>query len=101
MPGHVVALFGLVVGWPDPARPASVKPRLPQPAVLFREQYDEAAQGSQIALYDERLRGFQEEQGLPEIGWSATVANRLAGATALNGREQLRATLNMLGFGLE
>jgi nitroreductase len=35
LPPRVFALFGLVVGRPDPARPAAVKPRLPQSAVLF------------------------------------------------------------------
>jgi nitroreductase len=38
LPPNVVAVFGLAVGRPDPERPASVKPRLPQNAVLFRER---------------------------------------------------------------
>ena len=43
LPREAFALFGMTVGVPDPARPASVKPRLPQAAVLFCEQYDQSA----------------------------------------------------------
>ena len=35
---NAFALFGLAVGKPDPARPASIKPRLPQDVVLFKER---------------------------------------------------------------
>ncbi|GAA4336134.1 NADPH-dependent oxidoreductase [Pigmentiphaga soli] len=101
LPPHVFALFGLVVGRPDPAKPASVKPRLPQEAVLFREQYGAAGTAEAIAAYDERLREFQREQGMPERGWTQQAAHRVRGPEALNGRDVLHGVLRSLGFGLE
>jgi nitroreductase len=43
LPPRVFPVFGMCVGYPDPDRPAAVKPRLPQDAVLHRERYDLAA----------------------------------------------------------
>jgi nitroreductase len=37
-------VFGMCVGHPDQARPAEVKPRLAQAAVLHREHYDAAGE---------------------------------------------------------
>lgn len=101
LPPHVFALFGLVVGKPDPAHPASVKPRLPQDAVLFREQYAADAHDDAVAAYNDGFRAFQREQGLPDRAWSTVVAQRLRGPEVLHGREALRDILHGLGFGLK
>lgn len=101
LPPHVVALVGLSVGFPDPAAPASVKPRLPQSAVLFREKYRPETDPAAIAAYDARLRGFQREQGMAERDWSEQATHRVRSAEALSGRHVLRETLLELGFGLK
>lgn len=101
LPPHVFALFGLAIGRPDPATLASVKPRLPQDAVLFREQYEEPDLVGKLSRYNRHLRAFQQEQGLPEQDWSAIVANRLRGPEILHGRDKLRDILNGLGFKLK
>ncbi len=62
LPPHAVAAFGLAVGVPDPTENAGVKPRLPQGAVLHREQYDASAD-AHIAAYDERLCGAGDHFG--------------------------------------
>jgi nitroreductase len=100
LPPQVFALFGMAVGRPDPAAPASVKPRLPQDAVLFREQYGNDDGDRALSAYDRRLRTFQQEQGLAEQDWTAIVANRLRGPDILHGRDKLKAILEGLGFGL-
>lgn len=101
LPGHVFPLFGLVVGWPDPARPAAVKPRLTQEAVFFRERYGTAEERENaVRLYNDRFRAFQRSQALPERDWSEVVAQRLRGPEALYGREHLSRILGELGFGL-
>jgi len=100
LPPQVVALVGLSVGFPDPAAPASVKPRLPQGAVLFRERYRHGADATKIAAYDARLRGFQREQGMAERDWSEQATTRVRDAAALSGRHVLRETLLELGFRL-
>lgn len=101
LPPRTFALFGLTVGYPDPAAPASVKPRLPQQAVLFREQYGEAAGPAALAAYDDRLRGFQREQAMVERDWSEQASQRVRGAESLAGRDALRGVLNALGFRLD
>lgn len=102
LPPKVFALFGLAIGHPDPAAPASVKPRLPQQAVLFREQYGEPeATTVALAAYDQRLRSFQREQGLPERDWTEQASQRVRGPEALAGRDVLHEVLRGLGFGLK
>lgn len=98
LPPHVMALFGMCVGYPDPDKPADIKPRLPQAAVLHREQYSIAAQTSEFAAYDARLVEFQREQGMKEIPWTELATNRVKTAASLHGRDRMRAALNALGF---
>lgn len=100
LPAQAFALFGLTVGYPDPAAPASVKPRLPQEAVLFREHYGSAGSTAALAAYDVRLRGFQREQGMPERDWSEQASQRVRGIESLAGRHLLRDVLHGLGFRL-
>ena len=100
LPAHTFALFGLSVGHPDPKRPAAVKPRLPQEAVLFRETYGEGRNGPALAAYDQRLRSFQREQAMTERNWTEQAIQRVRGAASLSGRDGLRGTLNVLGFDL-
>jgi hypothetical protein len=76
LPPHAAAVFGLVVGWPDPAAAAAVKPRLPQAAVLHEESYALAAQRTAVRRYDETARGFQRSQGQDPTGWTAQILAR-------------------------
>ncbi len=101
LPADVGAVFGLCVGWPDATRPASVKPRLPQEAVLFHERYDAAAEVSAIERYESEMRTFQVSQRIAEVGWSKTVLARSKGIEGLSGRHVLKQTLKRMGFGLE
>jgi hypothetical protein len=101
LPPQSVALFGLTVGVPDPAAPASVKPRLPQAAVLFRETYGEAHAPAALAAYDRSLRSFQREQAMIERDWTEQASQRVRGAESLAGRDVLRDVLHGLGFQLK
>jgi nitroreductase len=100
LPPHVMALFGMCVGYPDPAAPTGVKPRLPQSAVLHHEQYSAAAQSAAFTAYDLRVREFQREQGMTEIDWTQQAANRVKTAESLHGRDRMREALANLGFRL-
>jgi nitroreductase len=101
LPQDVFTLFGMTVGRPDPARPAPVKPRLPQAAVLFRGQYQWGeAQRAAIDLYNERLRAFQRAHGMTEQDWTAQAAKRVRDEKALTGRHVLRGVLHKFGFKL-
>lgn len=101
LPPQSFALFGLTIGVPDPAAPASVKPRLPQEAVLFRETYGQADAPPALAAYDRHLRSFQREQAMVERDWTEQASQRVRGADSLAGRDVLRDVLHRLGFQLK
>ncbi|MET7242747.1 NADPH-dependent oxidoreductase [Methylobacterium sp. EM32] len=101
LPPNVLAVFGHCVGWPDPERPAAVKPRLPQEVVLHRGRYDPALASGPIAAYDAAMVGFQAGQRMPEVGWSGAALERVRGPGSLSGRDRLRGILERRGFGLK
>ena len=100
LPPHVFAVFGMSVGYPDPARETGVKPRLPQSVVLHREQYSAPPRDEAIAGYDATMREFQGEQGMRAIDWTQQCINRVKDAEALRGRDRMREALQNLGFEL-
>jgi len=99
LPKNVMAVFGQCIGYPDPARPAAVKPRLPQSVVLHRERYSAPSQPA-VDGYDERLAAFQRSEGMATIGWSKMALERVGGIAALTGRDRIREEINTLGFDL-
>ena len=100
LPPHVFAVFGMSIGYPDPARPTDIKPRLPQSVVLHREQYSVEAHSDAIDDYNATMRGFQREQGMKAIDWTQQCFNRVKDAAALRGRDRMREALRNLGFEL-
>ena len=98
LPPHVMALFGICVGYPDPTVATGVKPRLPQRAVLHREQYSAAGQSEAFVEYDERIRAFHREQKMPEIDWTQQATTRVRTVASLHGRDRIREALDFLGF---
>jgi len=101
LPPGVFAVFGMCVGYEDPARPAAVKPRLPQEAVLHREQYSLDVQIPAVGDYDRAMAGFYASQGLPQPDWSSHSVARVSSAESLHGRDRLAAALRQLGFRLK
>lgn len=99
LPPNVLGVFGQVIGYPDPERPADVKPRLPQEVVLHRERYAGVPQEA-VDRYDAVLSTFQSGQGLPVVGWTPAALTRVKGAESLSGRDRIREALTTLGFGL-
>lgn len=97
LPESTVAAFGLAVGHPDPDEPAGVKPRLPQAAVLHREQYDAARADAAVPEYDAALAAYDERWGR-EGRWSERVLTRLRGPDSMAGRHVLRAVLEERGL---
>lgn len=101
LPPHLFAVFGLCVGYPDPAQMAAIKPRLPQSAVLHRETYCLDSQDQAIADYNQVMQAFYQSQQMNVTGdWVEHSIQRIATAKALNGRDRLKAALAQLGFEL-
>jgi nitroreductase len=100
LPPQVFAVFGMSVGIPDPAGETGVKPRLPRPVVLHREQYGTASQAPDITRYNATARIFQREQGMREQDWTQQSIDRVKDVAALRGRHRMREALRNLGFEL-
>ncbi|EUB99066.1 nitroreductase [Rhizobium sp. CF080] len=98
LPPEAFAVFGMTVGYPDPAVETEVKPRLPQSLVLHREQYQVAPPETALAAYDDTMKSFQAGQGMAVRGWTGVVANRIADVGALKGRHVLLDVVRRLGF---
>ncbi len=101
LPEGVFPVFGLTVGYPDPAIPAAVKPRLPQTSVLYDERYDHRRRSEDLRHYNTVLQDFQTEQRMPRIDWTVQVKNRIGSVEALKGRHLLGVAARRLGFRLK
>ena len=101
LPANVVAAFGMCVGYPDPARPFNIKPRLPQRVILHREHYDTSLPQEALDSYDTTLMAFQRVEKIREVGWTGAMKTRWRDAKSINGRDRIRAALSTLGFKLE
>jgi hypothetical protein len=100
LPPRAMALFGMCIGRADPARPAAVKPRLPQQAVAFRERYAPDDELPLVRQYDRHVAEFSRDQGMGDVNWSGRLLARMATIKGLNGRERMRAAMQALGFEL-
>jgi hypothetical protein len=97
LPPGTFAAFGMSVGFPDPAEPTAVKPRLPQEVVVHHETYDLDKQPEAIAVYEQRMAAFYAEQELA-VSWTQRVLDRLAGPHSLKGRDRIREALTAQGL---
>lgn len=101
LPPRVFGIFGLCIGWPDPAEPATIKPRLPQSAVLHREMYQVAAQDAAVVRYSETMAAFYADENMRgNHDWAQRSSRRVSGPQALSGRDTIRESLHRLGFEL-
>ena len=100
LPPGVFAVVGLCVGHPDASRPAAVKPRLPQSAVLSRERYAPADTVGDVKNYDTTMQAFYSAQGMAAARWSEHSLARLRDPGQLRGRHRLVEALEAQGIGL-
>lgn len=101
LPPRVFPVFGLCVGVPNDARPADIKPRLPQDAVVHRETYAADQQDAAVERYNQMMTPFYRDQQMRVNGdWAQHSARRVAGPQSLSGRDTIREALRQLGFDL-
>lgn len=101
LPPKVFAVFGMTLGYPDPARPASIKPRLPLQTVLHHEQYNASQLREQVDHYNAVMDTFYQKEGMsPRGNWERHSLKRASGPAALTGRDVLKSVLRKLGFAL-
>ena len=100
LPPDTFVVFGMSIGIPAENLTTEMKPRLPQQAVLHREQYNTAGMPRALDAYDERLTEFQLRQKMTPIGWTRQMANRIGERASLKGRDRLKGVLHSFGFRL-
>jgi nitroreductase len=101
LPPRTFGVFGMCIGHPNPERVASVKPRLPQQAVLHREQYNAKQVAASADDYIATMANFYSSQGMKTNGdWDQHSLHRVRGPDAMAGRERLAAALQNLGFAM-
>lgn len=98
LPQGAFAVFGMCIGYADTE--TEVKPRLPQPAVLFENHYSTPNEQFLRDEYDETLGEFSRRHEMTHDTWSARVIDRAQKKTAVGGRAQLKSILERLGFPL-
>jgi nitroreductase len=100
LPPEAFAVFGLTIGYPNPAVETDIKPRLPQRVMVHNEQYQNESADA-LAQYDASMNTFQRIQHMPEQDWTLQASRRVGSAEALTGRDRLVSALHALGFGLK
>jgi len=95
---HMLPMFGMCVGYPEPSFPNEIKPRLPQAVVLHRERYSEPPQ-SLLDDYNHRLKAFRLENDLSMVDWVTYSAERFARLQSRVAQSGLEQRLRDLGFG--
>ncbi|MCB0825209.1 MAG: nitroreductase family protein [Armatimonadetes bacterium] len=95
LPSQTYGLFGLCLGYPAEDAKAEIKPRLKQPAIWFREKYDE---NPDIAEYNARMKEFYESQGMSgDVDWSMRSGRRVDG-NHMSGRDSMLDYVREQGF---
>ncbi|SEG65208.1 oxygen-insensitive NADPH nitroreductase [Paenibacillus sp. UNC499MF] len=97
LPELVYPVFGMCVGVPD--QEPSLRPRLPQTAVLHENGYQSERSDEGVRLYDETTRKYYEERtgGKQSITWSRSMADKYRQPV----RAHLKPFLEKQGFRLE
>lgn len=101
LPAKVAPVFGLTLGYPDAARPARVKPRPAQSALLHHGRYDASASLAAVADYEEAMEAFNRAEGRSTAPWGLHSARRLIGPSAMEGRDTLLSLLQEQGLALK
>lgn len=93
-------IFGMSVGYPNPDKPAAVKPRLPLSAVVYKETYQARPVQQEIGNYDDVAKAFAVKHGMQDQLWSQKAMARMESAMSLTGRDVLKGEIMKQGFPL-
>ena len=100
LPPMVFPVFGLCVGYATEEGQGEIKPRLPQPVVLFEEIYGAEREHELRAKYDEEISKFSARHEIAADTWTKKVIARMGKLSGMNGREKLISVLHSMGFPL-
>ena len=101
LPPRAFAVFGMCVGYAEPAAAGEVKPRLPQDTILHRGRYQTEGEAAERAAYDRRLSAFSARHEMSDDDWTGRVIARIGSIAAQRGQCRLQAVAAALGFPLK
>lgn len=99
LPPHSYVVCGLVIGWPATDSDAAIRPRLPQSVVAHHNQYSACDFEAHVRSYEEAFHAFREGLGMKDKTWKQAVQGAATSLDYMDGRQNLRATLEERGFG--
>ncbi len=100
LPSGAMGVFGLCIGYAAPDVTNEVKPRLSQPAILYRDHYGNPDEPALRAAYDAKMAAFSARHEMTQDTWTKRVIGRMSKIAALSGRDKLVGILNAMGFQL-
>ena len=93
LPNYAYVVFGMAVGKPDMDRRSSMRPRLSQKAVLHYNSYDRDAWKGEIEDYETAFKAFRDRNNMKPKTWKEAVLFATSDMDFMDGRENLRTTL--------
>ncbi|MDF2785236.1 MAG: nitroreductase [Pantoea eucrina] len=96
---HSYVVCGLVVGWPATDSDAAIRPRLPQSVVAQHNFYSACHLDAHVRSYEEAFHAFREGLGMKDKTWKQAVQGAATSLDYMDGRQNLRETLEERGFG--
>lgn len=101
LPAHSYVVCGLVVGWPAADSDAAIRPRLPQSVVAHHNLYSACDLDAHVRSYEEAFHAFREGLGMKDKTWKQAVQGAATSLAYMDGRQNLRTTLEDRGFGFK
>ncbi len=98
LPKFSFVTFGMVVGYPDADAAYRIRPRPAQEVVLHRNRYDVNRSREGLEPYEEAMSAFRAELGMTPKTWKESARSSATEMAYMDGRENLRATLEDAGF---
>ena len=99
LPTYSYVAFGMAIGRPDPDHLSTMRPRPPQHVLLHHERYNADQDPAWVQDYEEAFHEFRSKAGLRDKTWVEAVTFT-SGLDYMDGRENLRQTVQNQGFGL-
>lgn len=98
LPSRVIGLFGMAVGYANPAKANQAKPRPPLGGVVHMEKWNEQASRDGTAQYEKILQAHYDRHNKGDrMPWSRYLA-KFVESDDLDGRERYCSTLDKQGF---
>lgn len=98
LPDYTYVVFGMVLGIPDSSELSRIRPRLSQKAVLHYNGYNREKWIDEVKIYEDALHDFRVQNNMKMKTWKEDIIFSTSNMDYMDGREELRNTLEARGF---